>query len=172
MIAVRQEIDNFTYSNIVETVALWSATKGYLLGELVRVGFKHYKSLHGTVTLYNTGNNPLTTDGTAWLEWESSNLYACLDAYESTITTWSANGIVRFLRGTKDNLIIGNFNANQILVKYLDVSNVVIDTQTYNFNNNTLVFDEWDLIYADFISTSGGVKRFPLLRKGVSIQVE
>lgn len=218
---VRQEITEFTYSNIVSTILAWNnniltagsfivgqtyrivtlgttnftligastntigvsftatgagagtgtAQTAYLLGDLVRVGNYHYKSLYGSLTTPNVAKDPLTNQGTAWYKYEVSNIYACLDEFSETKTTWTANGIVEFTRGGKEVIGIGNFTATQVKIEYLDISAVVIATQTYNFSTNGDVYDAWDYGYAGFSSTLSNVLYYPLLRKGVKIRV-
>lgn len=221
MIYVKQEIDNFTYSNITSTTLEWNAdiiTAGafiigvtyqivsigttnftligaatntvglsftatgvgsgtgtaqtaYLVDTMVRVGNYHYKSLYGTLALPNINKAPLTSLGTAWFKYEVSNIYACLDEYSDTKTSWTASGIAEFARGSKEVLGIGNFTATEVKVEYLDALSVVLDTETYAFSNNGYVFDEWDYGYAGFSTSFSRVIYYPLLRKGVTIRV-
>lgn len=152
MIGVEQEITNFTYSNITQTTLPFSSTTPYLLNDLARVGSYHYKSTHGTVGLPNLANPPLSNLGTHWFKWEPSNLYACLDPFSETTTTWAGDGVIEFLRGSKDKLIIGNFKAKEVKIEYIDsAENVLTDyTQTYLFSNNRGVNSPWTYGYAGF----------------------
>ena len=173
MTAIKQDIVNITYSNIVESVSLWNSTTNYLLGDLVRVGYYHYKSTYGALGTYNIGNNPLDTLDVDWVLWEPSNTYACLDLYSQTKTEWTGDGIIEFLRGTKNKIAIGNFIARQVTVEYLDSSHNVLDeyTQIYNFSTNLYIYDEWDYAYADFSDTFSEVIYKPLYLVGTTIRV-
>lgn len=171
MIFIQQEITEFTYSNIVSTVPDYSPTTNYLLGDLVRVGSYHYKALYGTVTLPNIGKDPLTNIGTAWFEYEPSNIYACLDPYGETKTTWTADGIIEFTRNSKDTLVIGDFTASLVTIEYLDALDVVVDTVSYTFTNNSGRNSPWTYGYARFSTNNTNVIYFPILRKGVKIRV-
>lgn len=150
MIGIRQEITEFTYSNIVSTVPEYSPTENYLLGALVRIGSWHYKSLLGTDTLPNVGKEPLLNLNTAWFQYEPSNQYACLDPLEETRTTWAGDGIVEFTRGQKNVIGFGAFNATSITVEYRDALDSILDTEVYTFSTNEFVTDEWEYGYADF----------------------
>ena len=171
MIYIKQAIDNFTYSNIVSTVSEYSPTTNYLLGDMVRVGSYNYKSLYGTVALPNVGKDPLSNLGTAWFEYEVSNQYAMLDMFSETRTYWTDNGIVEFLRGNKDTLIIGNFTASLVTVEYLNVLDVVIDTKIYTYSNNGGRNSPWTYYITPFSDSNNNVIYLPILRKGVKIRV-
>ena len=171
MIYVRQEINEFTYSNIISTVPTYNKTTNYLLGDMVRVGNYEYKSLYGTVSLTNVGKDPLSNLGTAWFLYGSSNTYACLDPYSETKTTWTGDGILEFNRGQKDTLGIGNFTANQVTIEYRDSLDNVLDSDVYTYSNNALVTDEWTYGYADFTSSTDEVIYLPLKLLGSKIRV-
>ena len=173
MIYVSQLIDNFTYSNITETISAFNLTTPYLVGDKARVGSYNYKSTYGTIDLPNIGKEPLSNLGLAWvkLENEPSNVYACLDPYEETRTEWVADGIVEFVRGAKNTLGIGNFTASQVKIEYINALNEVIDTQIFNYSINTLVFDEISYIYAPVATSQNRVIYISLKLKGTKIRV-
>lgn len=173
MIYVKQEIGNLTYSNIVSTVPDYVPTTNYLLGDLVRVGSYHYKSLYGTVALPNVGKDPLSNLGTAWFEYEVSNTYACLDTYIETKTTWTGDGIVEFTRNTKDKIGIGNFNATKLTIEYRDDLGNVIGTPTvYNFlNKNRGRNSPWTYYSTKFQQDTSNTIYVPILRKGTKIRI-
>lgn len=171
MIYIKQAIDNFTDSNIVSTVSEYSPTTNYLLGDMVRVGSYHYKSLYGTVALPNVGKDPLSNLGTAWFEYEVSNQYAMLDMYSETRTYWEEDGIVEFLRGNKDTLIIGNFTASLVTIEYLNDLDVVIDTLIYSYSVNRGRRSSWTYYITPFYESNNYVIYLPILRKGVKIRV-
>lgn len=174
MIYIPQQITNFTHSNIVETVLAFNPSTPYLEGSKCRVGTYHYISTYGTVALPNIGKEPLSNLGLAWikLENEPSNTYACLDPYEETKTTWTGDGILEFLRETKTTLGIGNFQASKVTIEYRDNANNILETQTYDFLSNEYVFDEWDMLYADFSDSTSKVIFLPLSRVGTKIRIK
>ena len=173
MIYVSQLIDNFTYSNITETIPAFNLITPYLVGDKARVGSYNYKSTYGTIDLPNIGKEPLSNLGLAWvkLENEPSNVYACLDPYEETRTEWVADGIVEFIRGAKNTLGIGNFTASQVKIEYRNDLGTVLDTQVFDFLSNEYIFDEWDMLYADFSNSTSKVIFLPLLRLGTKIRI-
>lgn len=173
MIYVKQLIDGFTYSNIVETVQAFNPVTPYLVGDKARVGSYHYISTYGTEALPNLGKEPLSNLGLAWikLENEPSNTYACLDPYEETKTTWTADGILEFERGAKNTLGIGNFKATQVQIEYLDAIGTILDTQIFKYSINTQVFDIISYIYAPVATSVDKMIYLPLKLKGTKIRV-
>jgi hypothetical protein len=174
MIGITQEIDNFTYSNITETVSLWSPTTEYSFGQLARVGSYHYKSTFGDTSLYNVGNEPLSTLNVNWYKYEPSNLYACLDTLEETTTVWSGtSAILEFERGTKNKIALGNFNATLIKIEALDSLGAVMSdyTQEYTFSNNLDVLDEWTYGYGGFNETFKNVAYYPIRLVGEKVRI-
>ena len=172
MIYVRQEISSFTYSNIISTVPDYDENSEYMLGDLVRVGNYEYKSLFGTVELPNKGNNPLTSQGVNWFLYGSSNLYACIDQYSETRTTWEGDGILEFTKGAKDTIALGYFTARYVTIQYLDSLNNVIDTDSYTFNFNEGVNSPWTYGYAGFTSfADSNIIYYQLKRKGAKIRI-
>lgn len=171
MIYVRQEINEFTYSNIISTVPDYDPEADYLLGDLVRVGNYEYKSLFGDATLPNKGNNPLTTQGVNWFLYGSSNQFACLDSYTETKTVWDGDGICEFLRGQKDTLGIGAFNATKITIEYRDSLDNVLEREEILFSNSVDVYDEWTYGYAAFTNNTTNTLYLPLKLLGKKIRV-
>ena len=173
MIYFKQGIIEFTYSNIVSTIPDYSPATNYLLGDLVRIGSYHYKSLYGTVALPNTNNYPLNNLNTAWFEFEPSNIYACLDPYMETKTTWVADGIMEFERSSKDTLALGGFTASLLTIEYLDEVDEVItsETQTYSYSNNFNVYDEWTYAETTFQSNSQKLIYHQIKEVGKKIRV-
>jgi len=167
MIYVKQEITAFTASNIVDTVATYSASTNYAIGAYARFGNFVYKS---TATP-NINHQPDTNIGVYWLEWSPSNTYALLDLEQDTVTTWEGDGVVSFSRGSKDSLGIGNYNASDLTIDYLDASNNVVLTQTFHSSKNISVFDAWSYGYGDFILNIEGTRYVPLKRVGTTIRV-
>lgn len=171
MIYVRQEINEFTYSNIISTVPDYDPEADYLLGDLVRVGNYEYKSLFGDATLPNKGNNPLTTQGVNWFLYGSSNQFACLDSYTETKTEWTGDGICEFSRGQKDTIGIGAFNATKITIEYRDSLDNVLESEEIIFSNSVDVYDEWTYGYAEFTNNTTNTLYLPLKLLGKKIRV-
>ena len=171
MIYIRQEIAGFTYSNIVSTVPEYNPATNYILGDMVRVGNYEYKSLYGTVALPNIGKDPLSNLGTSWFEYGSSNMYACLDSYPETKTVWEGDGVCEFLRGQKDTLGIGAFDATKITIEYRDSLDNILENEEILFSNSVGVYDEWTYGYAEFTSNTINTLYLPLKLIGKKIRV-
>lgn len=173
MIYFKQGIREFTYSNIVSTIPEYHPSENYILGNTVRVGSYHYKSLYGTLAIPNTGNYPLNNLNTAWFEFEPSNTYACLDPYIETKTTWVADGIMEFERGANDTLAMGSFTASLLTIEYLNELDEVItgETQTYSYSNNLHVWDEWTYAETTFQSSSQKLIYYQIKEIGKKIRV-
>lgn len=158
---------SLTYSNIPDIVAVYDPLHTYAIGDYARIGTNVYISAASS----NLGKSPLDYIGIYWTLWSVSNAHAMFDLLEGTNTTWEADGIIEFIRGSKDTLGIGSYVANSIKLEYKDALGVVILTETYSASINQYVYDLWDYIYAPF--TFGNVRAvyIPLKRIGVSIRV-
>jgi len=167
MIYVNQEIVEFTSSNIVDTVSLYSELTSYNVGDYARAGNSVYKS---TATS-NIGHHPEVNAGVYWIKWSPSNTYSLLDLEQDTITTWVGDGTVTFTRGSKDSIGIGNYIASSVKIEYLDAIGEVLYEQNFITSKNLNVYDEWDYGYAGFTSGEDGIVFTPILRIGVSIRV-
>jgi len=171
MIYFQQGITEFLDSNIVGEVDEYDPLVDYEKADFVRLGYYRYKSLYGESGNYNTGNNPITTDGVAWYEYESSNLYACLDPYSETRTSWDSDGYVVFAKGGKDAISITNFTASEITIEYLNDLDEVLETQTYTFSVSAEVIDEWTYGYAPFESNTSNTVYQSLKLLGTKVKV-
>lgn len=167
MLLVTNDIDSFLTSNALNIVAKYDETNPYIVADLARESSRIYKSIINP----NLDNYPPNNVNKFWIDWEASNEYAMLDLYEATLTNFAVDGIVTFNRGTKEVIAIGNFNAREITVEYLDDLDAVLDTETYLFPHLGKRIDDYSYIYADFEkSTSQAVYR-PLQRLGTKIRV-
>ena len=167
MVTIKQEVDVFLSSNATNIIAAYVPETIYSTDAEVRVESRIYKSISDA----NVGNYPPNYPYTKWMDWEASNEYAMLDLYESTVTNFTADGIVVFERGIKDSIAIGNFKASQITIEYLDDLDTVLDTETYNISSLGLRIDAYSYIYAEFDDTTGDIIYKPLQRLGTKIRV-
>ncbi len=167
MISVTQEIDNFLTTNATGTTAVYVPTTAYAANALVRELDRVYKSIGGG----NLGNYPPNTKNKFWYDFVVSNEFAMLDMLDDTVTNFTANGIVTFTRGTKEVIAIGNFQATQVLVQYLDASDVLLDTDTYDFSSLGNRVNKFEYIYADFSTSQTQAIYKPLKRIGTKVKV-
>ena len=170
MIRVPQEItDEEIISNNAPTViALYNPATNYSIGADARVGNYNYRS----VATPNTGKEPETNLGIFWMFWGSSNPHAMFDLYSDTITSFTADGIVVFVRGIKDTIGIGNFVATNIKIEYLDAVGTVLLTENYAVPRRD-IWDNYDLIYAAFNFDGANYDTIfaPIKKVGVNIRV-
>jgi hypothetical protein len=130
MIYFDQEITELLYTNAPYIAQEWQEDGQYVLEEIVRYTTKLYESITGEALNYNTGNNPLETNGKFWLVKAPANSHALLDLYEETITTWEGDGIIEFARDYKNIIAIGNFKASEIKIEYLDEVDGIVEGMT------------------------------------------
>jgi len=167
MLSVNQLIDEFLTSNAENIIAAYVPATTYAASDEVRELTRIYKS----IAAGNLGNYPPDNIDDFWMDWEASNEYAMLDLFENTITTFAANGIVTFSRDTKEVISIGEFQATQITVEYLDDIDAVLDTETYNFSSLGARIDQYSYIYAVFVTSQSQAVYEPLQRLGTKIRV-
>lgn len=146
MQVLQQRINDFTYSNLTETVAVWSPTTPYAVGEKARLGAYIYES----VTANNLKNNPSLTDNVRWLKVGVSNKYSMLDLRANTkgVTT-GGNTVVEFTQNYIDTLAIGNYEASTLLIEVLDGVTVIWTYETPSTIDDN-VYDWWDWTYEDY----------------------
>ena len=130
MIRVQQAIDVLTYTNAPFIADAFNPTSNYVTNDLARYASRIYKSITGIAPNYNVGNYPLLSLKEHWFDWQPSNAYAMLDSFNETITEWSGDGIIEFARSGKDTIGIGNFNATEVKIEYLDALNGVVTGMT------------------------------------------
>lgn len=167
MEAIKQGIENFISSNAENIIAEYDPDIAYASGDQVREENRIYQSISGS----NTGNLPSESINIFWMDWEVSNEHAMLDLYEETVTEFSADGIVKFERFSKEVIAIGNFKASLVTIEYLDVNDVVLKTETYDFESLGERVDPYSYIYADFVGEASEVVYKPLDRLGKYIRV-
>lgn len=168
MTIIPQNITQWEDSNIVHNAELFNPLTTYGVGDFARVDKYVYRSTLAS----NIGNNPLTSLGLYWIEWEPANDYAMLDLdSDKTVTTWTGDGWVKFRRGAATALGIGFFKANIVKIEYLDNDNTVLNTENYEFTNNAGVWDVWTYGYGGFNTSTNEVIFLPLRIIGTYIKV-
>lgn len=167
MIAINQALDEFVSSNADNIIAEYDSLTTYGVAEKVREGSRIYQSISDA----NLGNLPSENIDKKWMDWEASNEYAMLDLFEETKTNFTADGIVKFERLSKEVVAIGNFNATTIKIEYLDDNDVVLETETYEFPHLGQRVDLYSYIYAAFVSKTQEVVYKPLKRLGTFIRI-
>ena len=170
MIRVEQEIidDDVISNNAPNVVDLFDAIVDYAIGDYARVGNYVYIS----VATPNVGHDPLTNIGVFWTYWSVSNPHAMFDLYSDTVTNFTANGIVKFERGVKNTLGIGNFTAVNIKIEYLDALDSVLLTENYPVPRRE-VWNIYEYIYNTFNFNGANFDTIftPIKKLGVNVRV-
>ena len=168
MTIIPQNITGWEDNNIVHNAELFNPLTTYGVGDFARVDKYVYRSTLAN----NEGNNPLTSLGLYWIEWEPANDYAMLDLdSDKTVTSWTGDGWVKFRRGAATALGIGFFKANIVKIEYLGNDNNILDTENYEFTNNVGVWDVWTYGYGGFNTSTNEVIFLPLRIIGTYIKV-
>ncbi len=151
---VRQELLDFTYTNLTDTYLPYNAATTYTFeagtptnASVVRFGTYYYRSLING----NVGNDPELTENVKWLKYGISNKYAMLDLSSQTVSKFTAgNLIVEFKQGTMGTLGIGNYSAQEIRIEQLDITGIVQSSITVGVTLNNLVTDYWTYMYTTY----------------------
>jgi len=140
---LKQTITDFTYSNLTETIVEYNPATTYAVGNEVRIGAYTYKS----VIAGNVGNNPEDTLDVKWVKWGVSNKFSMLDLASGTKSVkMGASLIVEFEQNNMDTLVIGNYEASNILVEILDTDDITVlwSYQTeFSINNGVDNWYDW-----------------------------
>jgi hypothetical protein len=167
MVAITQNIENFTSTNALNPIALYNPSTIYATNNLVREMDRVYKS----ITSGNLGHYPPNNLYEHWFDWDVSNEHAMLDFIEETITNFAGDGVVVFERGANEAIAIGNFLASVVTIEYLDVLDAVVYTEVYEFPFLGARIDAYSYIYADFVSIQTQTIYKPIKRIGINIRV-
>lgn len=168
MTIIPQNITQWEDSNIVHNAELYDPQEPYGVGDFARVD----KYIYRSTLANNLGNNPLSSLGLYWIEWQPANDYAMLDLdSDKTVTSWTGNGWVKFRRGASTALGIGSFKANIVKIEYLDNDNNILETENYEFTNNAGVWGVWTYGYGGFNTSTNEVIYLPLRIIGTYIKV-
>lgn len=153
---VKQQIKEFTQTNLVDIYDDWSPTTTYILetdndnltnASVVRYGTYYYRS----VTNDNIGYNPVEYENIKWVKYKVSNKYAMLDmSANSESIVEGGDMVVTFLQEYSDTLIIGNYEAKEVLVEVINADESEVLWNTLPSTINLLVYDYWSYIYEPY----------------------
>lgn len=154
---VRQELKEFTTSNLTDEYADWDSTVTYIVeidtaltnASVVRYGAFYYRS----VTVGNLNFNPVEYENIKWVKYAVSNKYAMLDTSANSKSVKEGGDIVvTFLQNRAEIIGIGNYEADTVLVEVLgfDGTTVLWSYETSSVIN-TNVYDYWTYIYEPYM---------------------
>ena len=153
---VKQELTEFTSTNLTDSYPDWSPTTTYIVepdnaltsASIARFGAYYYRS----VTSTNLNFNPETYSNIKWVKHSVSNKYAMLDmSANSKSVVVGGDLTVTFLQNQSSILGIGNYEADYITIEILAPDGVTI-LWTYDTpsNINANVYDYYDYIYEPY----------------------
>ena len=156
MYYIKQELTEFTSTNLTDTYSDWSPTTTYIVepdnaltsASIARFGAYYYRS----VTSTNLNFNPETYSNIKWVKHSVSNKYAMLDMSSNSKSVVVGGDLtVTFLQNQSSILGIGNYEADYITIEILAPDGVTI-LWTYNTpsNINANVYDYYDYIYEPY----------------------
>ena len=156
MYYIKQELTEFTSTNLTDSYSDWSPTTTYIVepdnaltsASVVRFGPYYYRS----VTSTNLNFNPETYSNIKWVKHSVSNKYAMLDtSSKSKSVVVGGDLTVTFLQNQSSILGIGNYEADYITTEILAPDGVTI-LWTYDTpsNINANVYDYYDYIYEPY----------------------
>ena len=156
MYYIKQELTEFTSTNLTDTYSDWSPTTTYIVepdnaltsASVVRFGAYYYRS----VTSTNLNFNPETYSNIKWVKHSVSNKYAMLDMSSNSKSVVVGGDLtVTFLQNQSSILGIGNYEADYITIEILAPDGVTI-LWTYDTpsNINANVYDYYDYIYEPY----------------------
>ena len=154
---IKQELTEFTSTNLTDTYPDWSPTTTYIVepdntltsASIVRYGSYYYRS----VTSANLNFNPSTYSDIKWVKHSVSNKYAMLDMSSNSKSVFEGGDLtVTFLQNQSSVLGIGNCEADYITIEVLAADGTTI-LWTYNTlsNVNANVYDYYDYIYKPYV---------------------
>ena len=153
---IKQELTEFTSTNLTDSYPDWSPTTTYIVepdnaltsASVVRFGAYYYRS----VTSTNLNFNPETYSNIKWVKHSVSNKYAMLDMSSNSKSVVVGGDLtVTFLQNQSSILGIGNYEADYITIEILAPDGVTI-LWTYDTpsNINANVYDYYDYIYEPY----------------------
>ena len=153
---IKQELSEFTSTNLTDIYPDWSPTTTYTVepdnaltsASVCRYGAYYYRS----VTNSNLNFNPETYADIKWLKHAVSNKYAMLDTSSNSKSVVIGGDLtVTFLQNQSSILGIGNYGADYITVEVLASDGTTV-LWTYNTpsNINAKVYNYYDYIYEPY----------------------
>ena len=156
MYYIKQELTEFTSTNLTDTYSDWSPTTTYIVepdnaltsASIVRFGAYYYRS----VTSTNLNFSPDIYSDIKWVKHAVSNKYAMLDMSANSKSVFEGGDLtVTFLQNQASIVGIGNYEADYITIEILAPDGVTIlwayDTPS---NINANVYDYYDYIYEPY----------------------
>lgn len=151
---VKQQILDYTSTQITETTTAWSASTTYAVGDLVLNGNYIWKNSF-TANINDEPND----NSIKWVKWAVSNKYSLIDLRSSTKTIVATDCSLTFERGNMDTLIVGNFTALSFTIENISADGLTVyHTQTFYQSPNQDVYDYYTYFYNEYtVETDRGI---------------
>ena len=153
---IKQELTEFTSTNLTDSYSDWSPTKTYIVeadnaltsASVARYGSYYYRS----VTNSNLNFNPNTYSDIKWIKYAVSNKYAMLDMSSNSKSVVEGGDLtVTFIQNQSSVIGIGNYEADYITIEILAPDETtVLWTYDTPSNINANVYDYYDYIYEPY----------------------
>lgn len=153
---IKQELTEFTSTNLTDSYPDWSPTTTYIVepdnaltsASIARFGAYYYRS----VTSANLNFNPETYSNIKWVKHSVSNKYAMLDTSANSKSVVVGGDLtVTFLQNQSSILGIGNYEADYITIEILAPDGgTILWTYDTPSNINANVYDYYDYIYEPY----------------------
>lgn len=173
---IKQQIKNFTYTNLTDDYPEWNPNTTYVLEEddtnltsasVVLYNGYYYRS----VVRENKGLNPEEYDGIKWVKYRVSNKHALLDMSSQARSSFDGDMIIEFSQGLIQTLAIGKYTAENFIVQVFDNSNTEIYKYESDSTLNSGVFDWWTYIYAPITHSMDRAMMLNIPVRGSKIRV-
>ena len=174
---IKQELTEFTSTNLTDSYPDWSPTTTYIVepdnaltsASIVRYGSYYYRS----VTTTNLNFNPETYENIKWVKMGVSNKYAMLDlSANSKSTKQSGDLVVVFPQNYHYTLGLGNYDASSVLVEILAGDLTTVLWSFSSLDSISLdVYDYYSYIYEPYSVDQNFSSKIELPITGVYIRV-
>lgn len=140
-------------SNVAETdYTAWSAVTTYADGDRVRRVTTNVHKVFESLVGSNLNHDPLTDDGTRWLEVGATNRWAMFDAKVQSQTTRADSIVVQLGLGERiDTVAMLNVSATSARAKLTDVTDGVVYDVTADLVSTSGILDYWDWFFATIV---------------------
>ena len=153
---IKQELTEFTSTNLTDSYPDWSPATTYIVepdNALTNVSIARYGSYYyRSVTSANLDFNPSTYENIKWVKHSVSNKYAMLDMSANTKSVFEGGDLtVTFLQNQSSILGIGNYEADYITIEILAPDGgTILWTYDTPSNINANVYDYYEYIYEPY----------------------
>ena len=175
MIYLRQMVDDFLTTNVLNEYDYWDENKNYIVEDTPSndSACVYGNYVYRAVSEDNKGKIPPENIGTHWIKYGIVNSKAMIDLRSTTTTDVEGGDIVvTFKKGFINGIVVGNFSGNALIIENLDNDHNIMATPiTFNQSPNNDVYDYFSYIYSDYTTRTDIATFHRLLDVGTKIRV-